>query len=64
MRRKVKCCTVFRILNGNFLLGSEYTVLRIRIRIFLGLPDPDPLVQGTDKDPDTVFDGPIIKKFK
>jgi hypothetical protein len=28
-------------------------VLRIRIRMFLGLPDPDqhPLVQGTDPDP-------------
>jgi hypothetical protein len=23
----------------------------IRIRMFLGLPDPDPLVKGTDPDP-------------
>ncbi len=23
-----------------------------RIRMFLGLPDPDPLVRGTDPDPD------------
>jgi hypothetical protein len=28
-----------------------------RIRKFLGLPDPDPLVRGTDPDPDS----PIIK---
>jgi hypothetical protein len=26
-------------------------VLRIRIRKFLGLPDPDPLVRCTDPDP-------------
>ena len=24
---------------------------RIRIRMFLGLPDPDPLVSGSDPDP-------------
>ncbi len=30
----------------------EFTsVLEIRIRMFLGLPDPDPLVRGTDPDP-------------
>ncbi len=29
-----------------------YTVLGIRIRMFLGLPDPAPLVRGTDPDPD------------
>ncbi len=27
-------------------------VLRIRIRMFLGLLDPDPLVRGTDPDSD------------
>jgi hypothetical protein len=26
-------------------------VLGIRIHMFLGLPDPDPLVTGTDPDP-------------
>ena len=26
-------------------------VLRIRIRMFLGLPDPEPLVRGVDPDP-------------
>jgi hypothetical protein len=25
--------------------------IRNRIRMFLGLPDPDPLVKGTDPDP-------------
>jgi hypothetical protein len=30
---------------------QKYPVLRIRIRMFLGLPDPDPLVRGTDPDP-------------
>jgi hypothetical protein len=27
-------------------------VLRIRIYMFLGLPNPDPLVRGMDPDPD------------
>ncbi len=27
-------------------------VLRIRIHMFLGLPDPDPLVKGMDPAPD------------
>jgi hypothetical protein len=26
--------------------------IRIQCRMFLGLPDPDPLVKGTDPDPD------------
>ncbi len=29
-------------------------VLRIRIREFLGLPDPDPLVRDTDPDPSVI----------
>jgi hypothetical protein len=36
--------------------GNYLTVLRIRIRMFLGLPDPDPIVRGTD------LDHPIIKQ--
>ncbi len=31
---------------------SATPVLRIRIRMFLGLPDPDPSVRGTDPVPD------------
>ncbi len=31
-------------------------VLRIRIHMFLGLPDPDPLVRGMDLDPDLAPD--------
>ena len=43
-----------------------FAVLRIRIRIririhwihmFLGLPDPDPLVRGMDPDPDPLVRG-------
>jgi hypothetical protein len=30
-------------------------VFRIRIHMFLGLPDPDPLVRGMDPDPDSSF---------
>jgi hypothetical protein len=30
-------------------------LLRIRIRMFLGLPDPDPLVRGADPDPILLF---------
>jgi hypothetical protein len=35
--------------------GRQFPVLGIRIyriRMFLGLPDPDPLVRSTDRDPD------------
>jgi hypothetical protein len=35
--------------------GQKLAVLRIRIHrihMFLGLPDPDPLVRGIDPDPD------------
>ncbi len=46
-----------RNLLPRMLLGQDMTkkrVLRLRIRMFLGLLDldPDPLVRGTDPDPD------------
>jgi hypothetical protein len=31
------------------------SVLRIRIHMFLGLPDPDPLVRGMDPDPSIIM---------
>jgi hypothetical protein len=34
---------------------------RIRIHMFMGLPDPDPLVRGMEPDPDPV---PSISKQK
>ncbi len=37
-------------------LKSLKPVLRIRIHMFLGLPDPDPLVRGMVPDPDTALD--------
>jgi hypothetical protein len=44
-----------RILNYTFQLGRAnenrmQAVLRIRIHMFLGLPDPDPLIRGMDPD--------------
>jgi hypothetical protein len=36
------------------------SVLRIRIHMFLGLPDPDPLVRGMDPDPDPSI---IMQKY-
>jgi hypothetical protein len=30
-------------------------VFRIRIHMFLGLPDPDPLVRGMDPDPSIIM---------
>ncbi len=39
--------------------GPHQAVLRIRIHrihMFLGLPDPDPLVSGMDPDPDPALD--------
>jgi hypothetical protein len=42
------------------------SMLRIRIRMFLGIPDPDSLVRGTDTvhapDPDPAQDSSIIKQ--
>jgi hypothetical protein len=31
--------------------GRQIPVFRIRIHVFFGLPDPDPLVKGIDPDP-------------
>jgi hypothetical protein len=39
--------------------SQSQPALWIRIRMFLGLPDPDPLVRGTEPDPD-----PSINKQK
>ncbi len=42
----------------NLFLNFVKAVLGIRIRkirMFLGLADPDPLVRGTDLDPDISF---------
>ncbi len=42
-----------------FVLWLLQPVLRIRIHrihMFLGLPDPDPLVRGMDPDPDPSLD--------
>jgi hypothetical protein len=39
--------------------GLSCAVFRIRIHrihVFLGLPDPDPLVRGMDPDPDPALD--------
>jgi hypothetical protein len=43
---------VFR--DATLIVGRERwgkALLKIRIRRFLGLPDPDPLVRGMDTDP-------------
>ncbi len=45
-----------------FLVGQNKAVLRIQIRMFLGLLDPDPFARRTDPDPDP--DPSIIKKKK
>jgi hypothetical protein len=36
-------------------IDEKKTVLRIRIHMFLGLPDPDPLVRGIDPDPSIIM---------
>ncbi len=41
---------------------SFVPVLEIRIRMILDLPDPDPLVRGTDLAPDSDPDPSIIKQ--
>ncbi len=35
--------------------ADHWPVLRIRIHMFLGLPDPDPLVRGMDPDPSIIM---------
>jgi hypothetical protein len=44
----------FRRRKGAFSLAREgsQAVFRIRIHMFLGHKDPDPLVRGMDPDPD------------
>jgi hypothetical protein len=42
--------------NPNFTGIGFFSVLRIQIHMFLGLPDPDPLVRGTGMDPDPALD--------
>ncbi len=42
----------------------KVTVFGIRIRMFLGLPDPDQLVRGTDPVPNPATDPSIIKQKK
>jgi hypothetical protein len=43
---------VSTVLSFAGMVGSNVkTVLRIRIHMFLGLPDPDPLVRGMDPAP-------------
>jgi hypothetical protein len=42
-------CCCFRI---RISIYCRYPVLRIRIRVFLGLQDPDPLIRGMDPEPD------------
>jgi hypothetical protein len=37
--------------------------IRNRIRMFLGLPDPEPLVRGTDPDPDLAPDPSLFSKI-
>jgi len=38
--------------------------IRIGIHMFLGLPDPDPLVRGTDSDQETFYrKAKIVRKF-
>jgi hypothetical protein len=44
-------------LQKTFIVFSAVLRIRIhRIQVFLGLPDPDPLVRGMDPDPDPALD--------
>jgi len=53
--------SVLIAMNSDMMLAQK-PVLRIRIRMFLGLPDPDQIVRGTDPAPDPAPDPSIIKK--
>ena len=42
------------LIQQNYALNL-FAVFRIRIHMFLGLPDPDPLVRGMDPDPSIIM---------
>jgi hypothetical protein len=48
--------TTFVQIHQKGLQYDHISVLGIRIRMSLGLPDPDPLVRGMDPDPDQASD--------
>ncbi len=57
MRTKLLKNVTVSIWQETFLTAKQsgltsFSVLGIQVRMFLGLPDPDPLVRGTDPDPD------------
>ncbi len=44
-----------RIIRTHLLLGEEQGIKAVfRIHMFLGLPDPDPLVKSMDPDPSII----------
>jgi hypothetical protein len=48
---------LYNLLYGTYAINRCFTtVLRIRIHMFLDLPDPDLLVRGMDPDPDPALD--------
>jgi hypothetical protein len=43
-------------------MGEPVLGIRIRwIRMFLGLPDPDPIVSGMDPDPDSSLFSKVLQ---
>jgi len=46
----LSCFTVY-LWYHSVICKKKKTVFRIRIPVFFGLPDPDPLVRGMDPDP-------------
>jgi hypothetical protein len=47
--------TMVLALSFRVVFTQLHAVFRIRIHIFLGLPDPDLLVRGIDPDPSTIL---------
>jgi hypothetical protein len=39
--------------DGQKCTGTHPIITSVGIRMFVGLPDPDPFVRGMDPDPDT-----------
>ncbi len=48
---KKYCIVTVTVFLENTAVKKKILVLGIRIRRFLGFPDPDPLVRGLDPDP-------------
>ena len=59
----IKICDILRFVIAVLQIWIRIQIRIHRIHMFLGLPDPDPLVRGMDPDPALDPDPSIIKQI-